>query len=133
MNDTLWWDGIDGDNLACRPGNESYDLCLLVTRIMPSITAFLGICFVTMAWILLKLTRKIQADTDHSCAASAPTARKRKGKHSSNGNHGAIFALVIGVAYSFTGWAFIFNGHGTIVASDTIPGRIGDACCKFFE
>lgn len=136
MNDTLWWDGIDGEHLVCRPGNETAEgfanACLIVTRIAPSVLLFSGISFFFMAWrqLKLKLTGKIRPGKRNtiSITTSERNSRKKKGKDLNNGSHGATLALVLGIVCLFTGLTFTINGHGTIFASDTLSGRIGDAC-----
>jgi hypothetical protein len=59
----LWWDDLDGDTLACRPGignDEGFGLaCLIVCRIMPAVIMPAGIILLYVAFLQVKLAKEI--------------------------------------------------------------------------
>lgn len=144
MNDSLWWDGLDGDNLACRPGRDSEEgfdfMCLFGTRILPTIMLVFGICILHVGWQQFRLARGVRAGTNRSdsrtrnARPSMASSRQTKQKKSGNSYNHAILSVVIAADIFSGNTGAILSGNGTIYASDTLPGRIGDAffaihCC----
>jgi hypothetical protein len=83
MNDSVWWDGIDGDNLACRPGNEDEVgirlPCLVFTRILPSILMAHGLALIYMTWTLTTISNSVQP-------VGKPNATRGKLSHATRTN-----------------------------------------------
>jgi hypothetical protein len=150
MNDTTWWDGMDGDNLVCRPGNNNDEefavACLIVTRITPVLMACAWLCFIYAACLQVQLQRNASAIMPRRQAGLNSFTRRRsslslpddepplfippKAQLSSHRNDRALRKLVVGFSVVLGHTTMLINGQGTIYASSTVPGMVGDAIRK---
>jgi hypothetical protein len=142
MNDTLWWDDLDGDSLVCRPGYESAQqfeiACFVVTRLAPSIMVVCGVLLIHLACISIIAEKKtkvrpIPSGVSRRLLYAVNPSRKRNcfKMELRLSKHGSSLALVLSAITLSISGTFLLNGHGTIYASNTIQGVIGDACREY--
>jgi hypothetical protein len=136
-----WWDGLEGDTLACRPTNSgepnSALTCVVLTRFIPAILLGCALSCFYIAWLQRKLANKVNQVSSHvapNAGGSAGARRKKRvridRKDLPNGRHGVALALAWGMSWTAWGLGFAVHGYGTVYASDSVPGRVGDAFCK---
>jgi hypothetical protein len=132
-NDTLWWDGLEGDTLACRPGHEgSLELaCMVITRIVPGINFISGFAFVAVA--LVKVKRGSRVHSSDRRASTNYGLQHTKYARLRTASYGAVMSWMVGLLAISKSAAWWLSGHGTIHPSNTIPGIAGDAFCKYIH
>jgi hypothetical protein len=142
MNDTLWWDNLEGDSLACRPGHANERrfavACMVSTVLTPAIVMVFGIFLLQKGLVSKAKLRRAAAMND---AAPTMNTAMHSGGNSHNrkrgsrmerrkSSHGTTLTLVVSVILIGVSANFLLTGHGTKYGTDTWQGKIGDACCK---
>jgi hypothetical protein len=81
MNDSIWWDGLEGETLACRPGLPSDDAfvlpCLLIIRIIPMAMLIPSTVMLYVAWVLHRQARRSGTTAAVTNSTTAPPPSKR--------------------------------------------------------
>jgi hypothetical protein len=152
MNNTVWWDGIDGNNLACSGEHQSdrrlTQLCFVVFRALPVFNFGPGLFAIYLGWLrrtprhakiaiqpipqlpnlgdALAAQPKFQAEQAEGTDLSNTAKKTRR-----EGNGRLPIEMVVGVSWLLGNLSFLVSGHGTMAASNTLQGMIGDALCKY--
>jgi hypothetical protein len=128
MNETTWWDGVDGDNLACSPDNGDPALaitCLFMTRILAVILIGPGLGAMYVGTLHLRMATRvapgIKLTNANGVSKKRALARSRRG---------AILCFMFGAVSLTTSLSFMVHGHGTMYSSRTLVGKIGDCIGK---
>ena len=129
----LTYDQLDGDSLACKPGNVAEGLELVCNFGMPivgSLQLLNGLSFIWLAYIRQRHRKLLARQTRNGLAE--PSARNSRNVSPQNEGLNYVEHLLLSVGVSVVGLSLMFfvYGWGTMYPTTHIRGQIGDLVGK---
>jgi hypothetical protein len=132
----VYWDGFDGDNLACSPGQVApgYEFyCWCLGRLLPAFQAVVGVIFFKIAFLYYRINVRYSSSTITHASQIRPSLTPQQRRIPGIGqkkprHNGMILALVLGSQCLVVSTAMFVSMHGTQYPTTHIRGTIGDYC-----
>jgi hypothetical protein len=140
MNDTLdvYWDGCDGEDLACSLGNvasEYENYCLYTGEFMGSVQLLGGLLLFHVVYMYHNMYKTSPGNSSNDARikkrSENPTSNSGKQRQSlvsrkKSRQHGKSAALVVGIQTNLAAFVWLVSAHGTRYPSTHVRGILGD-------
>jgi hypothetical protein len=137
MNDSVWFDHLDGDSLACKPGHEEVGYEIICRFIHPAIGYAHILCSLGYLRLLLLERRKTntivpttQYGKDVQHTRKSPQNATSKTEKRAYLSYSQRMYLVLWIHQFQGGLLWLIHGMGTKYGGNHISGQIGDFVCK---